>query len=90
MKHSAKMRFREYKIPAPTLSVSSADCNCLIEAIEAANSMVEAGYTVYVQSGYQSEDIDQQRQYAATVKEIADKLQQFIEHEQPAVINFEP
>lgn len=68
------------------LVLSSAECNCIIEAIEAANNAVVQGSEVYAIGGY---EVDQ-RQYAAVTSVIAQHLAALIEEEHSAIIHFEP
>ena len=70
------------------LTLSSAECNCLIEAITVANEQVCAGKVVYCRDGYMSED--SQISYATVTVEIADALMRIIDDGETATILFEP
>lgn len=72
------------------LELSTAECNCILEAITAANSLVANGQQVYIKDGYQSEMASVQLQHAAVTAGIAEKLQQIIAEEEVAIIVFEP
>jgi hypothetical protein len=72
------------------LRLSSADCNCLIEAIESAKDAVEHGMTVYASGGYQTDNLEAQRSYQSVTDDIAATLKRLIEQEDDALIVFEP
>ena len=84
------------QIPRPfvkqpdTLTLSSVEVNCLLEAIAVANKAVENNEAPYAIGGYQSTDLMTQRSYAGVTTSIADKLKQFVEYGQTAFVVFEP
>ena len=72
------------------LTLSSAEVNCLLEAIAAANKAVENDEVVYAQGGYKADDYKTQKSYADVTTSIADKLREFVEYGQTAFIVFQP
>lgn len=72
------------------MSLSSAEVNILLEAIDAANKAVANGQQVYCNGGYQAETTEIQQQYANMAADIAANLQNMIVEEETAIIAFEP
>lgn len=70
------------------LTISSAECNCLIEAITEANLQVYNGKTVYAKDGYETKA--EQTNYARITSSIARALQGMVANNEPAMISFEP
>ncbi|MCK9327606.1 MAG: hypothetical protein M0P69_19080 [Bacteroidales bacterium] len=77
-------------IEPPPLSISTAEVNCLLEAIEAANRLVELGQVVYAADGYKTDSIDEQRGYAEVTRLLACSLQQLINCDRQDTIIFQP
>lgn len=82
--------FKGTKQLPTVLSLSSADLNCLIEAITEAEEQVLAGKVVFVKDGYQADTYETQMQYAGVVKAFREVFADLISTEKEAIIKFEP